>query len=298
MHKINVRMFSVLACIGALGAVYMIFARSSTSHLPLKAVLPVAPKSHDIVGIGVIEPKDKVLLLSFQNTGIVEKISMHTGQKVKQGDLLCALNLDDIECRIRILEATYKNALIQEKKIHEQATIAKDLHKNKVFSNHEARWNTYNAEQASAKREECAGHLQQAKVEREHHHLRAPMDGTILSCTVYAGQYISPGVTLCLMGNLKTLRVCVEFDAVYALHIKRTPKAIGRSKIEGAREISLKLTEIDPYVYPKRNLPEIHSGVDTRVIRAYYEVVSPDDLLWVGQELDVWIPAIPSVLQS
>lgn len=288
-------MFSVLACVGALGAVYMMFARPSISHLPLKTSLPIAPKSHDIVGIGVIEPKDKVLCLSFQNTGIVEKISMHTGQKVKRGETLCTLNLDDVECRVRILEAAYKNALIQEKKIHEQANIAKALHKNKVFSNHEARWNTYNAEQTSAKREECAGHLQQAKVEKEHHHLRAPMDGTILSCTVHAGQYISPGVTLCLMGNLNRLRVCVEFDEVYALHVKRTPKAIARSKIEGAPEISLKLTQIDPYIYPKRNLPEIHAGVDTRVIRAYYDVVSPHNLLWVGQELDVWIPAIQSI---
>ena len=116
------------------------------------------------------------------------------------------------------------------------------------------------------------------------------MDGIILSSAVHVGQYFSPGIPLCLMGNVNALQVCVEFDEVYALHIKRTPHAIGRSKIDGAPEVSLKLTQIDPYVYPKRNLPEIHAGVDTRVIKAYYDVTSQHDLLWVGQELDVWIP--------
>ena len=289
MHKVNVRLFSVLACIGAIWAIYMLCARPSKSHIPLQTSHSVPPKGHGIVGIGVIEPKDKVLHLAFQISGIVETVPMRTGQRVKRGEILCILNLNDVNCRIRILEAAYKNAMIQEKKIHEQASISQELHKKKVSSTHEFRWNRYSAEQASAKREECAAHLQQANVDKEDHYLRAPVDGVILSSTAHVGQYVSPGVTMCLMGNLNKLRVCVEFDEIYALHVQRNPQAIGRSKIEGAPEVRLKLAHIDPYIYSKRNLPQIHAGVDSRVIHAYYDVISQPDTLWVGQELDVWV---------
>ena len=107
------------------------------------------------------------------------------------------------------------------------------------------------------KREEWESQIRQAKLEKERHILRAPSDGTILSSNLHSGQYIVPGNEVLIMGNLSTLRVCVEFDEMYAGYLKNASRALGQTKSFSPQTVTLKLCNVDPYVYPKRNLPAI-----------------------------------------
>ncbi|WP_161630399.1 efflux RND transporter periplasmic adaptor subunit [Holospora undulata] len=286
--KVNLWYVGILASLGAAGAIYMTIP---PCRLPSSTLsdLTLLPYPHSISGIGVVEPKGKLLHLAFQQKGSVEAINASPGQRVKKGEILCSLNQEEINARIGALEASYKNACIQEEKIKEQSSIAEQLNKKKVFSNHEARWSVYNARQASAKREECENLLRQAKLEKERHFLKAPADGTILSSTLYQGQYVVPGNEVLIMGDLTQLTVCVEFDEMYAKHLHNACNALGKTKTLGTQEVSLKLSRIDPYIYPKRNLPGIHSGIDSRVLHAYYDIVSDPQGLMPGQELDVFV---------
>ena len=291
-YKVNLKYVGILSLLGFLGALSMTIRRSKS---PTSDTLPSSqPYAQRITGIGVVEPKEKVLHLAFQQKGVVEKIQVVPGQRVIKGQVLCVLNQDEIDARISTLEAVCKGARIQEKKIKERSQIAGKLYKEKVFSSHEARWNAYNAQQALVKLEECTSQVRQAKIEKERHLLRAPSDGTILSSNLHLGQYIIPGSEVLIMGNLSKLRVCVEFDEMYAGHLKNISRALGRTKSFAPETVRLELSTVDPYVYPKRNLPAIHAGVDSRVFRIYYDVVSHDvrpnlkDLI-VGQELDVFV---------
>lgn len=289
MNKVNLRYIGIASLCGLFGAIYMTCSHKKPPSISTQSKVPSSPFAHHIVGIGVVEPAEKMLHLSFHQSGLIQCINVKVGQWVKKGEILCQLNQDEINVRIQILEATYKNSIIQEKKIKEQSEIAEDLHKKQVFSSHETRWNVYNAQQASAKREECFRHLQQAQLEKDQRCLRAPMDGKILSSVAHLGQYVAPGHIIFIMGDTAKLYVCVEFDEIYAFQVQHSIEAVGCGKSTDSPKIHLKLVYIDPYIYPKRNLPAIHSGVDTRIIRAYYSITSDYSFLMVGQELDVWI---------
>ncbi|ETZ06819.1 p-hydroxybenzoic acid efflux subunit AaeA [Holospora obtusa F1] len=286
--KVNLKYIAIIAALGFSGALYLAI-HSMKAPVSYTGEMNPQPYFHGISGIGVVEPKEKVLHLAFQQKGVIESIYVVPGQRVKKGQILCALNQEEIDARIGALQAVYENALIQEKKIKEKSLIAEKLYKKKVFSDHETRLNVYNARQASAKRKECENLLYQAKLEKDRHLIKAPTDGTILSSNLHQGQYSLPGKEVVIMGDLTKLTVCVEFDEMYAECLPLTVTALGKTRSITPQKVSLRLHRIDPYIYPKRNLPGIHSGIDSRVLHVYYDIISNSKPLFTGQELDVFV---------
>ena len=99
-YKVNLRYVGVLSLLGFLGALSMTMRPSKGPPSDTQGVLTPQPYAQRITGIGVIEPKEKLLHLAFQQKGIIGKIDVVPGQRVIKGQVLSTLNQDEIDARI------------------------------------------------------------------------------------------------------------------------------------------------------------------------------------------------------
>jgi multidrug efflux pump subunit AcrA (membrane-fusion protein) len=124
--------------------------------------------------------------------------------------------------------------------------------------------------------------------------VRAPIAGRILKMNVRLGEYVatpSP-FPLLLMGQTDPLHVRVEIDDRdldrLILGARATAVVRGRSR----RRFPLVFVRAEPYVVPKSELTgHPLEQVDTRVLQVIYRIGGSTEMLYVGQELDVFIEA-------
>ena len=127
--------------------------------------------------------------------------------------------------------------------------------------------------------------------------VRAPVAGEILQVNIRQGEFAPAGALqtpLMLLGNTDRFHVRVDVDEQEAWRIR--PQAAAATFVRGNRDLtaSLVFERIEPYIVPKRSLTgESTERVDTRVLQVLYSF--PRDALpvYVGQQMDVFIEALP-----
>ncbi len=127
--------------------------------------------------------------------------------------------------------------------------------------------------------------------------VRAPVDGQVLQIKIRVGEYAPAGVLqqpLVLLGNVDELHVRVDVDENDAWRIRPGTKAV--AYVRGNRDLKTPLTfvRIEPFVIPKRSLTgDSVERVDTRVLQLVYSFDRHALPVYVGQQMDVFIEAIP-----
>ena len=127
--------------------------------------------------------------------------------------------------------------------------------------------------------------------------VRAPVNGEVLQIKIRVGEYATLGVLqtpLVLLGNLDRLHVRVDVDENDAWRIRPDTKAV--AFVRGNRELKTPLTfvRIEPYVIPKKSLTgDSVERVDTRVLQIVYSFDRSALPVYVGQQMDVFIEALP-----
>lgn len=145
---------------------------------------------------------------------------------------------------------------------------------------------------AQATVEEAAAKVQEVETEIKRALVCAPIDGELLQVNIRLGEQVSaqPGQSLMIMGDQSIKHVRVDIDEQDIPRYRPGTNAIASLRGSSNVQIPLYFVRVEPYVIPKRSLTgESTERVDTRVLQAIYAVSHPEQGLYVGQQLDVFI---------
>lgn len=125
--------------------------------------------------------------------------------------------------------------------------------------------------------------------------VRAPVDGTVLQVNIRPGEFAPSGTLtqpLLVLGDVEAMHVRVDIDENDAWRFRPGARAV--AYVRGNRDLKTEMTfvRVDPYVIPKRSLTgESTERVDTRVLQVLYRFDPKQLVVYVGQQMDVFIEA-------
>jgi RND family efflux transporter MFP subunit len=125
--------------------------------------------------------------LSFKTGGIVEKIVVREGDKVRGGDLIALLNLSEIRANVSLAENGFEKSL-------RDLTRIKNLYADTVVTLEQL-------QNATSAFEAARTTLEIARFNFLHSAIRAPADGIILKQLVRENEIVSPGYPVLLFGS-------------------------------------------------------------------------------------------------
>jgi multidrug resistance efflux pump len=138
--------------------------------------------------------------------------------------------------------------------------------------------------------------LEQARTEIDRLVIRAPIAGTVLKVDVRPGEYVGtpPGQTLLIIGDLTELYVRVDIDEQDLPRFRPGLPGTGYVRGDANSPIVLRFVRVEPYAEPKRSLTNSgNERVDTRVLQVIYALVDQPSIVYVGQQLDVFLNSEP-----
>lgn len=137
---------------------------------------------------------------------------------------------------------------------------------------------------------QAQAHVNLAQIELERLTVLAPVAGTILQVNVHRAESVGPAPVV--LGQMNPVHVRVDIDAQDIPRFRPNVAARGMVRGDPRRELSLRFLRVVPFVVPKRSLTgDITERVDTRVLQVLYVFDPGKQPLYVGQQLDVFIPA-------
>jgi multidrug efflux pump subunit AcrA (membrane-fusion protein) len=267
---------------------------------------PIAPFETTIAAVGLVEASSENVAIGTHLTGIVERVHVVVGARVRRGDLLFALDARHLEA-----EVAARRAALAEAREHVESTriaaadaaahlaFAEGVEVPGAISRQELSARRFAAEAAAAAVEESEARVQvgqsaldRALVERQRSEVRASIDG-VVKVDVRPGEAVLAGALgrpLILLGETAPLHVRVDVDEHDAWRVD--PAAGASASLRGQAAIASRLgfVRFEPYVTPKRSLTgDGTERVDTRVLQVIYRLDEPDPRWFVGQQVDVFI---------
>ena len=268
-----------------------------------------APFKTYIAGAGIIESKNRNVVIGAALPGIVKSLNVKVGDRVKTGAVLFTVDDRDAQAnltmrradlelaRAAVDEATASLADVEVlRKLAESVTDRRAISTEEL----ERRRNAVliakaRLDSAKARVLQAQSQVEAVETTLERLNVRAPMDGEILQVNIRPGEFAMAGPTstpMLVMGNLDQLHVRVDIDENDAWRFRPNGKAV--AYLRGNRDFSTPLTlaYVEPYVVPKRSLTgDSTERVDMRVLQALYQFDRKKLNAFVGQQVDVFIEA-------
>jgi multidrug efflux pump subunit AcrA (membrane-fusion protein) len=272
---------------------------------PLAEPVP-SPYVRAIGGRGLIEGVDENVRASAAVPGLVARVAVKVGDKVREGDVLLELDARDALSQVEVQRAniTAIEASILESEIaladrEDQWDRMQRLKEGQVVSVDE-RQRTQFAFRAARSRVEtrkadlayAKAQLSRAEVLRDLLVVKAPRAGTVLQVNVRPGEYaaVPAADSLVLLGQIDRYQLRVDIDEDNAPRV--ITGCTAKAFLKGRREdpIALEFVRIEPFVQRKRSLAgDSNERVDTRVLQVIFQFPKPAVPVYVGQQLDVFI---------
>jgi membrane fusion protein (multidrug efflux system) len=161
--------------------------------------------------VGVVD-FNKTAGLSPEISGLIARQSIEEGVVVKKGAVLVQLNTDFLRKDIAIInqEIAQKNITIQ--KTEKNLQRLKTLRSDNIATEKEFDDLGFSLQELFTQRESLRVKLAKKELELAKSTLRAPFDGLVLAKYKAQGEWISPGVAVCLLGSINDLVVRVAID--------------------------------------------------------------------------------------
>ena len=118
----------------------------------------------------------------------------------------------------------------------------------------------------------------------------------VLQVSVRPGEYVSAaaGQAIIVLGTVGRLHVRVDIDENDIARFKPGMSGVASPRGEAQTRFPLKFVRVEPYVIPKKSLTGGNTErVDTRVLQVIYAIDAANAPLYVGQQLDVSLDAVP-----
>lgn len=206
--------------------------------------IPTKVEPDKVVGLARIEPEGKTVNIYPQVSGILEKVSVKLGDKVKKGQVLFVIEhqieqakLDKIAAQIKEQRSNVKTAEInlakakinaeqaqknydRIKKVYEQGADTKANLDNTETNLKTALVEVDNWQQsienARIRLEQLKADQQLAQIELDKHFIKAPADGLILDVPVAVGATVNSSVTLAEFAADSPTDAVAEIDELFA----------------------------------------------------------------------------------
>ncbi len=280
-----------------LGIAVFTVVTGSRATVPAPAVADPAqpPYRTFVAGSGIIEASTENIAIGTQLPGIVLKIYVQIGSRVKAGDPL--FTIDD---RAQRAEMTTRQAAVQVADAQladsrNQLALADSITDKRAMSVEERDKRRYAVQKAEAQLVQARAELTSIQTDLDRLTVRASVDGQILQLKVHPGEFAPTGVLatpLILLGNVDKLSVRVDVDENDAWRVRAGARATGN--LRGNKDIKapLEFVRFEPFVVPKKSLTgDSSERVDTRVLQVIFGFERGDLPIYVGQQMDVFIDA-------
>jgi multidrug resistance efflux pump len=145
---------------------------------------------------------------------------------------------------------------------------------------------------AQAQIELADAQLKQTITELERLTVRASVTGKILQKNLRPGEYVGvpPNQALLVIGDVSTLHVRMDVDENDIGRFQSELRGKAFTRGANKRHFDLVFVRVEPSVVPKKSLTGMGTErVDTRVLQVIYALQNPDDKLFVGQQMDVYL---------
>ena len=253
---------------------------------------PQSAFEQNVSGIGVVEPRSEFINVATELSGVVRRVPVDVGERVKKGDTLFVLDTREVMAQMNVLEKSLASARVQAQDAGAQFESVRRLKGTPAVSQDLFNQRHYAHKLALSKVKELEAQLNQAHVTRERLNVRAPLTGVVLQVNVWEGEYAAAGVSqtpAMVMGDTTRAHVRVEFDEENIRHIQPHTKAYGVTRDNPTQKIPLTFVYEEPYVLPKQNLAVAGQRVDTRVLQVVYALPATTEGIFMGQQMDVFV---------
>ena len=286
----------VLALAGFCFAVSVVVRGSK----PVPAASPVveppqSPYKTFVAGSGIIEANTENIAIAPQIAGVVTKVNVAIGDRVKAGDPL--FTIDDRAARATLAQrrAAVQVAEASSTQAKNMLALADNLTDKRAMSVQDITTRRDDVTVAEAKLAQAKADLLVAETDLDRLTVRAPVNGEVMQLKIHVGEYAPTGVLaqpLILLGNTEPICVRVNVDENDAWRVKAGAAATGFLRGNKSIRTPLKFVRFEPYVVPKMSLTgDSTERVDTRVLQIIYSFDRGDMPIFVGQQMDVYIEA-------
>ncbi len=247
-----------------------------------------------VAGAGIVEASTENSAIGTPIAGIVSKINVQVGSRVKRGDPLFSIDSRATRAELTVRQAAVQVAEAQLANAKNQFARVQNIN-SRAVSVEERDKRRYAVQIAEAQLAEAQANVQSTETDLERMTIRAPVDGQVLQLKVRPGEFAATGVLaqpLILLGSVDRMNVRVDVDENDAWRVKAGAPAV--AFLRGNKDIKtpLKFVRFEPYVVPKRSLTgDSTERVDTRVLQVIYSFERGDLLIYVGQQMNVFIEA-------
>lgn len=300
-----------LALAGVVAATVLVLRLRAQPPPPKPLAQPSrSPFPNTLAATGILESTRENVRLGVPKSGLIQKVFVNIGDRVRAGDPL--LQLDDRETRARLATSQSQLAALQAALTVEEVQLAdaldqlarvQKLERNRIATEDESKRREFAAQAMQARivktRADIAAaqsQVEQAQVELAILSIRAPRDATILQLNTRPGEYANTLATepLMILGDVDQLQIRADVDEQNAPLVQSNQPAVAFLKGDTQRKLPLRFIRIDPFVIPKRSLTgDTAERVDTRVLQIIFQLDRPDFPLYVGQQVDVFIQRAP-----
>lgn len=259
---------------------------------PIKPVT-ISAYQNSVAGAGVTEPKSELINIGSDIYGIVSKIHVTVGAKVKKGTPLFTIDDQEAKANYNLKKASYRAAKIQTKDFKEQFVMVKKIKKKGAISKDELNRKRHAYELAKEKENQAKAELELARIALTKRIIKSPIDGEVLKVNVKLGELYGQSFNskaAMLIGDLTKMYVRVEVDEIESHKVRTGGDAIATLRGDPNLKIPLEFIRIEPYIIPKTTITGASSEkIDTRVLELIYSFDNDKYGILVGQQMDVYI---------
>lgn len=285
-----------LAAVGLGVAIFTVVAGSKAT-VPAPAVADPArpPYRAFVAGSGIVEASTENIAIGTQLPGIVSRIYVQIGSRVKAGDALFTIDDRAQRAELATRRASVQVAEAQLADSNNQLALAESITDKRAMSVEERDKRRFATQKAEAQLVQARAELASIQTDLDRLTVRAPVDGQILQLKMHLGEFAPAGVLatpLILLGNVDTLCVRVDVDENDAWRVRDGAPATGNLRGNKDIKTQLEFVRFEPYIVPKKSLTgDSSERVDTRVLQVIYGFERGELPIYVGQQMDVFIDA-------
>jgi RND family efflux transporter MFP subunit len=235
----------VAVCVAGCGAEAESPARSETASAPVVRVAEATPRTAPVPirATGRLASKAEVPL-AFTVDGVVDRIRVDEGDRVRKGQELARLHLSAIDAQVQEAES----ALAQARR---DLTRTRRLHRDSVATQEEL-------ERARTAVETAEARLQRVRFNRQYAVIEAPVDGRILRRRAEDGEYVGSGQPILTLGATgRGWVVRTGLPARDVVRVARGDSAHVTFDAHPGRTVNARVTEIADAATPRTGTFEV-----------------------------------------
>jgi len=251
------------------------------------------PYARSIAASGIVEALQENVFLGAPVAGLVMKIYVEVGNKVKTGDPLFKLDTRELDADLLVQNADIEVQKATVNRLKDQLDRLESVKDPRAISVDEVKTKRNDVTVAETQLTKSIEQAKKTEALIDRLTVRAPRDGVVIQINLRAGEYVQPNQTGMVLGNLDKMQVRLDIDEQNASRFDPRQPAYAFPKNNTDLKIPLYFDHIEPYVIPKKSLTGASDErVDTRVLQVIYTFEQPKDFnLYVGQQVDAFIEA-------